>query len=85
MAKRNKHKLAILLPRDTLTDSQLEKLRGIVKDRQDEIKSEFGAKSTEIYIVEDKISFPWFDISPEESQMMEYIYYVKNLCIEAKQ
>lgn len=85
MAKRNKHKLAILLPRDTLTDSQLEKLRGMVKDRQAEIKSAFGTKSAEIYIEEDKISFPWFEITPDESRLMEYIYYVNNLCIEAKQ
>ena len=78
------HKLSIEIPRDLLTDEQIDRLKEIINEKADEIKSRFGTDTTDIDLTESYIAFPWFEITDDECSSLGYIYYVHTLLDEAK-
>ena len=78
-AKKKTDKLTISIPRNGLTDRELENLRAIVKTKQSLIKKAFGADSLEIVADEQTINFPWFPSDSEENVNL-YIFFITSLC-----
>ena len=78
-AKKKTDKLTISIPRNGLTDRELENLRAIVKTKQSLIKKAFNTDSLEIVADEQTINFPWFPSDSEENVNL-YIFFIASLC-----
>lgn len=71
--------LEISVPRETLSDDQIEHLKRLVSKKADLIKKVIGAEELHIEITDEKVSFPWFGKADPESAGT-YTRFVSKLC-----
>ncbi len=83
MAKKTeKDMLTVSIPRSTLTDDQLDNLKALVKSKESLIKKALNADKLEVNVDDEKISFPWFEVT--ENGMNNYSCFITGLCETAK-
>ena len=77
-------KLTIGIPRESLTDTELENLQKIIANRQTLFQRAFRMDSTEIEITEEKINFTWFPYTTDSDEMAAYTQFISRLCDMAR-
>lgn len=79
-----KEKMTISVPRETLTDEELAKLRQIVKNYERLIKKSLKSRTAVVKDTEKEISFPWFTEPESPDEIGAYTELVNKLCDEAR-
>lgn len=74
----------ITIPRDSLTDGELENLKKIIASKEALIKKAIGTDDVDVHIGDEGIAFPWFyrEQSPEQAQA--YKDFISKLCDMAR-
>lgn len=83
-APRQQDKLAIAVPRASLTDTALENLQKIIANRRTLFQRAFQTNSTEVEITEEKINFAWFSYTEDGDEIAAYTQFITRLCDMAK-
>lgn len=77
-----KDMLTVSIPRSALTDSQLEKLKALIKSKESLIRKALNAGRLDVTVEDEKISFPWFEVI--ENGMSFYSEFITALCSTAR-
>lgn len=77
-------KLTIAIPKESLTDSALEKLQKLIANKQTLFQRAFRTDSTEIEITEEKINFTWFSYTTDSDEIAAYTQFILRLCDMAR-
>ena len=72
--------LSIQIPRDTLTDEDLEKLVKLLEAKGKLIKKALEVDSLPVEADEERISFPWFSELPNPDEIEAYSLFITKLC-----
>ena len=83
-AERADH-MTVSIPREKLSDGDIEKLRKIVDSKRTLLTKSLGADSLEITVDDEKVSFPWFPLPKEEGEAEAYTVLIEKLCKMAKE
>lgn len=77
-------KLAIVIPRESITDMALENLQKIIANKQTLFQRAFRMDSTEIEITDEKINFTWFPYTADGDELAAYTQFISRLCDMAR-
>ena len=77
-------KLTIGIPKESLTDTALEKLQKIIANKQMLFQRAFRTDNTEIEITEEKINFTWFSYTADGDVIVAYTQFISRLCDMAR-
>lgn len=77
--------LTISLPMDGFTESSLDNLQKLVDAKAGLIKKALNADRLDIETDGDRVSFPWWDQTPEHDEMQAYMNFIAALCKMAKE
>ena len=77
--ERTGYKLEISVPREMLTDAQIENLKKLIAKKADLIKKAFGAGELPVVVTDDKIIFPWFE-NADPFYTGTYTVFITRLC-----
>lgn len=77
--------LTIEMPREQFTDSQLENLQKLVEGKAALLKEALAINDLPIDITEEKVSFPWFSITPSAEECEAYTSLIAAICRMAKE
>ena len=72
--------LEVSIPRNTMTEDQLENLKKMVEAKSILIQHAFGTENKELTVTDDKIIFPWFKTPCSADEAMAYTTFVGKLC-----
>ena len=73
-------KFAVSIPRKTLTDDALERLKLIVSNKEVLFKRAVIADALPIEVTEEEISFPWFTLTGVDGEAAAYAQFITALC-----
>jgi hypothetical protein len=76
--------LIIQIPKDSLSDEDLEKLKKLIGAKGNLIKKALGVDALPIEDDEEHISFPWFSELPNPDEIKAYSEFITKLCEMAK-
>jgi hypothetical protein len=76
--------LIIQIPKDSLSDEDLEKLAKLLEAKGSLIKKALGVDALPIEADEERISFPWFSKLPNPDEIKAYSQFITKLCEMAK-
>lgn len=76
--------LIIQIPKDSLSDEDLEKLAKLLEAKGSLIKKALGVDALPIESDEERISFPWFSKLPNPHEIKAYSQFITKLCEMAK-
>ena len=77
-------RLAISLPMDGFDEPALEKLDNLLKAKGQLIKKALGAESLTVKIVDERLTFPWFDFLLDSETVAAYTAFIAALGTMAK-
>lgn len=72
--------LEVSIPRDKMTEEQLENLKKMVEAKSILIRHAFKTESADLQVTDDKIIFPWFETPCSADEAMAYTTFVGKLC-----
>lgn len=78
-------KLSISVPRANLPDDALERLRILVKNKEELFKRALQTDALPIEASEEEISFPWFTLTGIDGEAAAYTQFIAHLCNMAKE
>ena len=78
------NRITVELPRASLTDEQLERMKQIIASKASVFKKALGADSLPIAVNEEKICFPWFTDHGIDGEADAYIKLIAALAERAK-
>jgi hypothetical protein len=76
--------LIIQIPKDSLSDEDLEKLAKLLDAKGSLIKKALNVEALPIEADEERISFPWFSKLPNPDEIKAYSQFITKLCEMAK-
>ena len=76
--------LIIQIPKDSLSDEDLEKLAKLLEAKGSLIKKALNVDALPIEADEERISFPWFSKLPNPDEIKAYSEFITKLCEMAK-
>lgn len=76
--------LIIQIPKDSLSDEDLEKLAKLLDAKGNLIKKALNVDALPIEADEERISFPWFSKLPNPEEIKAYSQFITKLCEMAK-
>ena len=76
--------LIIQIPKDSLSDEDLEKLAKLLEAKGKLIRKALGVDALPIEADDERISFPWFSKLPEPDEIKAYSQFITKLCEMAK-
>jgi len=76
--------LIIQIPKDSLSDEDLEKLAKLLEAKGSLIKKALNVDALPIESDEERISFPWFSKLPNPEEIKAYSQFITKLCEMAK-
>lgn len=76
--------LIIQIPKDSLSDEDLEKLAKLLEAKGKLIKKALNVDALPIEADEERISFPWFSKLPNPDEIKAYSQFITKLCEMAK-
>ena len=76
--------LIIQIPKDSLSDEDLEKLAKLLDAKGNLIKKALNVDTLPIESDEERISFPWFSKLPNPDEIKAYSQFITKLCEMAK-
>ena len=77
-------RMTISIPRDKLTDGEIEKLKTIVNNYSKLLKRSLKTRTLAIKVTADTIEFPWFNEPTSPDDFGAYTSLIEKLCIEAR-
>ena len=77
------YELEVSVPRETLTDEQIENLRKLIAKKAELIKKAFGADELPVVITDERIVFPWFG-KADPCTAGTYTVFITKLCALAR-
>ena len=77
------YELEVSVPRETLTDAQIENLRKLIAKKAELIKKAFGADELPVVITDERIVFPWFG-KANPCTAGTYTVFITKLCALAR-
>lgn len=77
------YKLEVSVPRETLTDAQIENLRKLIAKKAELIKKALGADELPVVVTDERIVFPWFG-KADPATAGTYTVFITKLCALAK-
>jgi hypothetical protein len=77
--------LTVEMPREQFSDTQLENLKKLVDGKTALLKEALAVDELPINITEDKVSFPWFSITPSAEECEAYTSLIAAICRMAKE
>lgn len=73
------------MPRTYFTEDAIGNLENLIEAKGSLIKKALGLEELPIEVTEDKVSFPWFSITPEDSKTVNsYTHLIYALCEMAR-
>lgn len=76
--------LIIQIPKDSLSDEDLEKLAKLLEAKGKLIRKALGVGALSIEADDERISFPWFSKLPDPDEIKAYSQFITKLCEMAK-
>lgn len=77
--------LTVAMPATYFVDDSLENLQHIIEAKGNLIKKALGLNSLPILKDDDKVSFPWFSFTPEDSDTVKaYTHFIYSICEMAR-
>ncbi|ABR50120.1 virulence-related protein [Alkaliphilus metalliredigens QYMF] len=76
--------LIIQIPKDSLSNEDLEKLSKLLEAKGNLIKKALNVDALPIEADEERISFPWFSKLPDPDEIKAYSQFITKLCEMAK-
>ena len=76
--------LIIQIPKDSLSDEDLEKLAKLLEAKGNLIRKALGVDALPIEADDERISFPWFSKLPDPDEIKAYSKFITKLCEMAK-
>lgn len=76
--------LIIQIPKDSLSDEDLEKLAKLLEAKGKLIRKALGVDALSIEADDERISFPWFSKLPDPDEIKAYSQFITKLCEMAK-
>ena len=80
VAEAEDNKLTVGIPRKTLTDDALERLKLIVANKEVLFKRAVLADALPIEVTEEDIAFPWFTLTGVDGEAAAYAQFITALC-----
>ena len=80
VAEAEDNKFTVSIPRKTLTDDALERLKLIVANKEVLFKRAVMAAALPIEVTEEEIAFPWFTITGVDGEAAAYAQFITALC-----
>ena len=77
--------LTVSIPEDDFTEASLENLRKLVDAKANLITKALGTDRLDIRVADSKVSFPWWDKTPEPDEAQVYMAFLAALCKMAKE
>ena len=77
------YELEVSVPRETLTDAQIENLRKLIAKKSELIKKALGADELPVVVTDERIVFPWFG-KADPATAGTYTVFITKLCALAK-
>lgn len=77
------YELEVSVPRETLTDAQIENLRKLISKKAELIKKALGADELPVIVTDEKIVFPWFG-KADPCTAGTYTVFITKLCALAR-
>ena len=77
--------LTVSLPKDGFTDNAIDNLRKLVDAKAALMRKALEADRLDIEVIEDTVSFPWWDTLPEPEDAQAYTKFLAALCGMAKE
>ena len=74
------NKLTVSIPRKTLTDDALERLKLIVSNKEMLFKRAVIAEALPIEVTEEEVAFPWFTLTGVDGEAAAYAQFITALC-----
>ena len=72
--------LEVSIPRDKMTEDQLDNLKKLVEAKSTLIRHAFQTENTDLTVTDDKIIFPWFQTPCSSDEAFAYTTFVGKLC-----
>lgn len=79
------HKFAVSIPRSTLTDDALERLKLIVANKEVLFQRAVLADALPVEVTEEEIAFPWFTLTGVDGEAAAYTQFITALCQMARE
>ncbi len=77
--------LQIEMPKEYITEGSLENLKNLVQSKASLVKKSLGIEHLEIKVDDEKVKFPWFEVTPEdEDTVAAYTHFIYALCETAR-
>lgn len=80
VAEAEDNRLTVSIPRKTLSDDALERLKLIVSNKEVLFKRAVIANALPIEVTEEEIAFPWFTLTGVDGEAAAYAQFVTALC-----
>ena len=80
VAEAEDNRLTVSIPRKTLTDDALERLKMIVSNKEVLFKRAVLADALPIEVTEEEIAFPWFTLTGVDGEAAAYAQFITALC-----
>ena len=80
VAEAEDNKLTVSIPRKTLTDDALERLKLIVSNKEMLFKRAVIADALPIEVTEEEVAFPWFTLTGVDGEAAAYAQFITALC-----
>lgn len=77
------YELEVSVPRETLTDAQIENLRKLIAKKAELIKKALGANELPVVVTDERIAFPWFG-KADPATAGTYTVFITKLCALVK-
>ena len=77
------YELEVSVPRETLTDAQIENLSKLIAKKAELIKKALGADELPVVVTDERIVFPWFG-KADPATAGTYTVFITKLCALAK-
>ncbi len=74
---------SVSINRTMIDDSGLQKLKAVVRSKENLIRKAFGTTDLRIETTEEKVTFPWFSIT-DGKEAAAYCTFIVRLCEHAK-
>lgn len=78
-------RLVIEYPLEGFTQGSLDNLTRMVLAKEPLLKKALSAKELPIHVLDDRICFPWFQLSGDEGEVPVYTQFIAALCETAKE
>lgn len=80
VAEAEDNRLTVSIPRKTLTDDALERLKLIVSNKEVLFKRAVIADALPIEVTEEEVAFPWFTLTGVDGEAAAYAQFITALC-----